>query len=438
MKFRNNCFAKLCLPAFLFTSIFVFSFLAAANPSMKWCTTWKAEYEDSGYGEDTFASTGANNRPARYTAYKLVNYTDSYVVNSGTLDIDGCTPYIAAESNKVYQFIQYTHAIRVNRQFIVLSDAVTGWNSTDSQAYYNYYMTGTLSEGQSNQHTFYPGYVTSKTNIMPIVGRILRYYSTYSMPSGHTIKMHTDADNCNDPAGGGAYMIGYDVCLAPGQWEDPTAHKYIVTHEIGHSVQKKIIQYAISNDQYTAGDASSSQTRCLCTHVSTGEPSHCLGSRETIEAANKEGFAHFFATMVFNNRTEDNGMYVYPKEAYDWTGSSWTVKTPPVAWKAYRGANERTTDRWMEKNCNPGAEDMGVESDWLRFNYELWTTGADKYNADEILSVHDRAYNEYGGWYWDYQEASARDLYDDDKEDLYIDKGEQLGVDHHSDPQSRQ
>lgn len=441
MKSTNNILMKLSVTMFLFVSVQLVSSFAVAFPTMKWCTTWKTEYEDAGYGEDHFASTSRMSRPAAYTVYKLVDLTHNQAIYSGVLDSDGCTHDIGVIANTSYKFIQYAHVVRADRQIKILADSSVAeqppWTSNTTKSFNNYYVTGNLSDTQYT-YTFTP-YNTYLGNIMAIAGRIVQNYSTYGMRPGNTIRIHTDAVNCRLGGGGGAYAYRNNVCLAPGEWDDPSDYKYIVGHEIGHSVLWEVVQEVPTNGMYDF-NASSSQTRCLCNHVSTGVKSHCLGSRELIEAAIYEGHGHFFATMLFNNRTEDNGTYVYPKEAWDWIDGQWDTDSPPVKWKAYRSNNsEQVTDRWMEKNCNPGTEDRGVEADWLRFNYELWTTGSDNYSSTDIMSVSDRTYNTYGGWKWNYHKQAATDfasqgVFSQDKADLYREKGEEMGVDHFSNP----
>jgi hypothetical protein len=86
----------------------------------------------------------------------------------------------------------------------------------------------------------------------------------------------------------------------------------------------------------------------------------------------------------------------------------------------------------MEHNCDPGDVANGIELDWLRFYYEIWTSGGDKFNVGEILDVWDEA-GDYG---WNNMSNSllptVEDIWgkDDPKTTLFKNKAARTGVKH--------
>lgn len=81
---------------------------SSAASYMKFCTTWRSQYTDSGVGEDMFTSTGVLNREAEYAYAKVYNVSDSVSVWNGLLDGSGCSPFLRVYSNTQYKFSQGT------------------------------------------------------------------------------------------------------------------------------------------------------------------------------------------------------------------------------------------------------------------------------------------------------------------------------------------
>lgn len=306
----------------------------AMAATMKWCTKWKSTYVDAGHGEDVFTSSNAIKRKAKFTHAQVWRWEDGdhEKIWEGDLDADGCTPALSASSYTQYRFRQGTMAKRGSRRIFVNSD--TGvyepyetW--PENYLYLNsYYTTAMLFIGGEYTHTFEPDWESPKGNVMPILGRILQKYNLYNYPSSADTIVRTDTNGYNDTCdvSGGAWCAGQNICLAGNHpdWDDVTTWKYIVAHEMGHRVSNATDGPDISNyytEPYT-------NEECTCDHVTYGEDSHCLQSREPNDTAAAEGFAHFFATMVYNYRVENNGRFVNPKEAWIDAGEFFIVSHP--------------------------------------------------------------------------------------------------------------
>jgi hypothetical protein len=263
---------------------------------------------------------------------------------------------------------------------------------------------------------------------MPIAGRVLRNYATLDYPSSTDTYIRTDPATCGT-SGGAFYNWNGRICVlaSGGGWGDATTWKFITGHEIGHRVSDR--NDGPMSASYGHSDA---PYMCRCDHIYTyGSSVHCMTSREPAHAAQSEGFANFFSAAVFNNRTENNGVYVYPKNALIKMGGVWKTVLPPNTYYPWQAIPESNYDRWMEKYCDPGDVAKGVELDWMKFFYELWTTGTNKLSIDEMLKVWDADPTDYG---WDNIPGAildkANSVLGSGEYDLFEQKGAQAGVNH--------
>jgi len=168
-------------------------------------------------------------------------------------------------------------------------------------------------------------------------------------------------ENCNDTTDAcGGYPRTY---IGTARKPDGTAlirWRFIVAHELGHATAaraKTLIPVSYDDDDTAHG-------LCRCTHVTGLASSHCLQSRERSSDAQDEGYAHAFATRVFNSTTQANGNIRYFKEFKETDGGV----TPPTMTKdAYNAA------RWHETRCGTLVE-HGVEWDWLTFFFKVSNT----------------------------------------------------------------
>jgi hypothetical protein len=169
--------------------------------------------------------------------------------------------------------------------------------------------------------------------------------------------------------------VSYGPCDGTGSClcmkEDETHWKMIVTHEIGHQVQRRgigerlgdVYQFdsggiQINDPPWLATEAS----LCTCNHVEASNAWHCLQSIERTGAAQAEGFAQFLAARVWNDSTESDCTFAYYKE---FKNESATLR-PPVP------INCATPYKWRNAYCGMGeSADMGTELDWLGFLYSL-------------------------------------------------------------------
>jgi hypothetical protein len=412
---------------------------ANADTTMKWCTTWKSTYVDAGFGEDFFTSSSPSYRAAQYTRVQVTIYNTSEVIWDGLLDSSGCTPDLPALSNTKYRIWQWTQVERGTRMVFVIPDPPWAPANTWPEGSVGIYWDFTTGWFQPDQHATYTkslNWESPKANVMPIAGRVLGHYNTLAYPTGTKTFVRTDSATC--ATSGGAWTDGSHICVEGDNptWEDVTTWKYIVGHEFGHRIANVNGWTAVGG--YLEKDVDWPGL-CSCNHVSYGSQWHCLQSRELGKHGEQEGFGHFIATALYNSRVENDGKYVYCKESWMGDGESFTPYPPPRVLNAYQVTPENYYDRWMEKYCSSFVEEQdgdpvgmanrGVESDWLHFFYEMWTTGTYKFEAAELLNVWDETGSPY---LWDDLVDTVGVEYGNpsNERSLFISKGDQTGVNH--------
>lgn len=133
---------------------------------------------------------------------------------------------------------------------------------------------------------------------------------------------------------------------------------------------------------------------CGCEHVATANRLHCLQSSHFQPNANVEGFAHFFATRVFNDKSAD-ALFRYYKEYRRVTFLSGlyvqSTLTPPVPLAVGTPFTSPTTTGWVRRFC-PGT-DRASEYDWTTF---LWSVNGSAASSEQssmadLLSIFNAA-----------------------------------------------
>jgi hypothetical protein len=414
------------------------SFPASATRYGIWCTTWESTYSDAGYGEDILTNPDSTFWPAMYTHARLKKIGDDTPLWEGALDVEGCIPQMQVlQLGAFYEFTQWTYVERGARKIWVNIDE-SGWGQNSVPTITTVQAPSSMPDNTATSFGIEPAWDNAKSNLMPVIGRLLQKFDTLSYPANTETYIHTDATHCDQE--GGAYWLppswggsGTRVCVRAGAamgWDDVSTWKHIIGHELGHRVA-----YANGWEAGANYNASGAPTECTCNYVEHGSQLHCLMSREYGDAAQEEGFGHFFAAAMFNDRIENNGKFVYCKESLNQDLDTDNPIHPPSAWNAFVTDNGQWYNKYMSEQCDPGDVARGVELDWLRFYYEMWTTGTYKYSVGELLDiwevVQDQTPDDYG---WDNTDRSvypsAGDLFSGDKLLLMWNKGVQEGVNH--------
>lgn len=136
--------------------------------------------------------------------------------------------------------------------------------------------------------------------------------------------------------------------------------KFVVAHEMGHEIQYRLYgSTALEYDRLSLNPQPNSQ--CGCSGLNpTGNEIHCLQSTEQQTAAQVEGYAHFFASNVWNSRSDNHCTFTYYK---GFRVDANTKEDAPNLQSC--DANNRYQARWAETYC-PLTE-RATEYDWLGF-----------------------------------------------------------------------
>jgi hypothetical protein len=345
----------------------VLLFAAEASAGYKFCNRWVYDFWDSNLGEDYLTENGTTGNIDASWAWSAV-YRDGNLVHSGYADSNGCTTETFTVSGN-YAVRWYPAISRYSGQyFFVYLDANENWS------YYNYdwgYVYGGWPGVQYNVSNS----GGSGSTLAAVAAVVTRIAATSDLGIvNHTYKVHSDDDTCGSAIS--CYISGSGVFLGedPGTGKDAFS-KSIVGHEMGHYVKDKLLG-TLDWDGY--GASNPSNELCTCDHLTVSN-SHCLQSREYFNSSLDEGWGHFFASNLFNNRSQSNGVFGYYK-AFLNPGSS-TPVGPPVT------ANVHTSYNWQDTYCSTSAR--GIELDWLGFFYAINNTGGSyQYTFTDIKNVY--------------------------------------------------
>ena len=447
----NSSYVKWC-----WGTVLVLLCAVAAGPvraeSMKICFKISAEFVDGGGSgkEDYFYHTSKEFYEARYTHIVVKKEGDDIddALWNDFLDGDGCTGMMALDPATDYDVTWYTRVGTTQGRTIEIpkdGDVGCGYWCPDQENYYEYAdllrtpdSFGTLTD---DVMLWDIEWESPRANLVVLGGWLMHRADELFFPANTSIviKIDGDPERCDMAGLGGVYTrpSGDNICATStnnGESDrhtmtDSAYYKFAVAHELGHGVQYSRgvaspdprNQYSGSADEdgnwvddtsLAPNDPSTSSAYCKCAHVDPddGSRAHCFQSREWTREAMGEGYAHFFASALFNDRPADGQFnprdcwFAYPKQGYDWFPIGNDVMflavddTPPVF---HMCANVKpgvkpeypvTPFPWMDNLCNPGEEDddedVGVERDWLSFFWHLY---ADDLGApdDKRFSIED-------------------------------------------------
>jgi hypothetical protein len=170
---------------------------------------------------------------------------------------------------------------------------------------------------------------------------------------------------------------------------DHNDHKFAIAHEMAHGV----VQQFMGGSHPHKGSMYSLNTGAPECVFQAGD-AHALHSNEWSSSALTEGFAQFYATAVWNDTTETDGVFHYYKDDY----KSGTVQDVDMADGPLGGE-----DTYLRNVC-PGSDASkvghGVELDWSRQLWDYRTLpGAAPTNL-ELLEQYQMAVNPpfFYGW----------------------------------------
>jgi hypothetical protein len=347
---------------------------ALVNANVTVCSTWNVQYVDSDASEDYFNTDD--------WMWQSASQTFAYIFDGswglkwmGNLDGYGCAWSVSLEPGNYFMFQVTENTQRGSKMFHALDHGSAGWVATWFTVYP---LTGwvNLYPSASNaqiQAAAVNGYVLAMDAWTP--GGLGLVDWTYPVNVNEGCASNNPAacygnPNTTPPHGGVFLGVTDPEGIGEEHW------KHIIAHEIGHFAQ----DIAMGMHQRSYSDFAISEPTCMCDFFNPDEL-HCIQSREDIGAAQIEGFAHAFASRVFNWAGEANGTFVYYKPFLDdGLGSN----PPPQAFSTFY------PDHWMENHC-PDAN-RGIEMDWMTFYFNAMSfASANETSTQDLFSIYRRA-----------------------------------------------
>lgn len=361
------------------------------GPTYAICSTWKQVFIDSdwpvfGQTEDLFLNETLGEAPARFASGVLVS-SSRQIFWAGTLDGAGCVGGLKLSAD-AYWFYQDTRLDDGRRKFDIqsgmpqIAGGIALWNGVHVSQF--------TVTGNGGLVTLHPNDHSSLTRVAAVMGQVLVTPDNGLNAGGFVYKVlaeqgcfPTQNVYCSNFTTQRCYQACYDpmsqtLLVGPNQGNAPpdSAYKYVITHELGHHVQSTRFgdQYWQWGKDQNGNDSPQfgvSSPICRCDHVDSANQLHCLQSDEEQGSGSHEGFAHFFASRIWNDRSGYGGIFTYYKHFLQPMPNLPPVNVPPPFARIASGVLH-----WLDVRC--GAEPQvgrGVEWDWLMFYYDV-NTGA--------------------------------------------------------------
>ena len=351
---------------------------APLSASITVCSSWRVQFVDAGFGEDAYTSNAWTDVPARYARAWVLSVPGNEAYWSGTLNSSGCTPPVSlpAGTFRLQQsttglgysgiyFNNYYMSGGVAFQYQVWADFTSSGSGTSTVTVHPTFNNDAIQAAAVSSQEVYWHWIT-----LYYGGGGLGFVNgTYTVHAneGCGPPLEPPTDSCYSSVDqlvhlGTTLVLGY----TDAHW------KYVVGHETGHMVQDRVM-----GQPYYFYWNEASERLCKCNYgTEWGNTVHCLQSREASGGAQFEGFAHAFASRVFNSPFQANGVFVYYKP---FEYPAYYFQYPP------EGRNAFGPMRWMESFCL--APEHGVELDWLTFEYNL--SSHDRTSATDFPQLFD-------------------------------------------------
>jgi hypothetical protein len=349
---------------------FLFIFLAAVASSnsvhaatYRICLNWRVYTDDSGNGEDNYASGSLwKARGTRYTVLPASG-SDTPIAFGYTEQSGGCFNLTASASSfRIQTYLEAKLGDNVKITTHSAGSDTVLWTMID---------TGTLSSTSTN---YLEAKNTRRTNIMGIA-QYVAYSWLSTSPSGiSNIHIRLRDEGCpgsNDNSSCASFSRDMIFIRSGG-----VRRKFNIGHEMGHMLYMK----------YRGGvyefDCERDEGGAHCTTLDASHGSHAIHTKENTSCALAEGFAHFVAADAFNSHDEEDGYFYYYKTLYD---PLLDVASGPTGGPL----------KFLETRCEGSDQFRGVELDWLRTFWNYHTDTGTKPTHQQIFqhvnATHDDA-----------------------------------------------
>lgn len=346
------------------------------SDNVQLCFNYGTDFDDVGGGEDLWPANGA--RAARGVRAKIIRVSDGAIVwgaPDGTYtDKDtGCTPVIPRLSGPGPFIVRIYSQAQVTTGGVNTIEVRT--SQTDNQRFY-YNLTTTYNPSSNLTCTYtWDNSTTALSDGSCPVGQNctvdlvnLAAAAGYTMDQhygglhGKLIKIFTEPCTCQTNSPGACACDSPDSTIYLKFPDDGTrGRKFIIAHELGHAVS--ILRNTGRAITYSSADPYPASGPC---DMDGNAGTHTLVSQLWQGKAAHEGFAHFWASAVWNIQLESDCAFAYCKsvdldqngtnEINPWVNCVGGGTVPAV----YPAAD------YMHSKCNAPYAGKATEFDWMR------------------------------------------------------------------------
>jgi hypothetical protein len=327
----------------------------------KFCARFIYGFSDTGYGEDRLNAEPLGTFNAAYVRVNVLR--GSTMVFQGFMDGSGCTPSVATPTA--------TYTVRLFSRTGRSGKEIWAYDNEDDTTLGNWSQNVVVNNGTGATVWAQPSVSLDYADFLAIASTALAVMPSM-LASRYTFFINQGCGNSSGCYAGQQIFMGTDFVGMRDVYK-----KYAMGHELGHGVQD--MSFGLVGGGYSAGFET--QPFCNCDHVRTDNALHCMQSRESVGAAQNEGFAHVIAARLYNIDSQTDCAYAYYKEIEDVNGN---VTSPAM----FLPCNARYS---LNKNfcgADPNWPRTGVELDWMNFYWELMTKTANAFSWAEFKLLY--------------------------------------------------
>ena len=349
-----------------------------AEGHKKVCAFYNPEFMDGGRGE-----THGNGRiPAVYAKASVLASTfvptlpnGSFLrrpIWTGRLDADGCSPSMYLEA-AYYTMIVTAEMERPDGTSVVVNEKVgTGPAKpvTWAVSFNNFIPTINVRPPIELDLPASLG-----GNAAAVAARLLMMEQDGPPNGRYQVFVYPSANYCTSYGKKvGAALFTDGIYLCPNDDARPDEHnanfKFVIAHEFGHYVERfgAQIPWPRRQDVYSYKDHPSIPALCSCNGFIPGDMGlHCLQSQEVYAAGSKEGFAHFYATLMWNDPSASSPRFQYYKAFRE------PSNTVTPAGSKVVNVRQNPPLKWSDTHCASTAAGRSTEYDFLGFYWSINT-----------------------------------------------------------------
>lgn len=382
----------------------------ATDRIVKFCAEYQVDYEDSDLGLSDPAAEGDyfatnSNKVARGARIRIIRQSNSDTAQEYA-DWDGadagCASFTMVVGQQYDVQIRAVASVRDNTiQVMDHQDSGSIWYSVALNDWTVPSGAGVLTQDIETANTH------AAWNVAAAAGHAM--WRRGGGFSGVTYDFYTQYDDCDTPSE--TSNPPTDECDPCGNnsgscSRDGAAHlstegvnrRIIIVHEMGHS-----LAYFAAGSYSPPSDYDLDPGAPDCYSLFDDGDSHEMNGKEWQSAAIKEGWAHFYAAVAFNQTNEtDCGFIYYKSQNYDLVGGNEAGDPHPFSCEA--GPSFTTSGigakNYLEEKCTGDLDDKGTEMDWLRFWWDLLTEESATVSFDDCTEIYAWSVSPllYGEW----------------------------------------